>query len=119
MPGALDLFSGLWWRLRRNNVPLPKRQVAWLVLKLMASVSSGFREPPLRDGWNPLWEVDAFQVRAAAQARPYALFRYPKKFPDIRRLEMDLESLLRKNTKRRPPRPIAWDVLADQLSVLL
>lgn len=119
MPGAFDLFSGLWWHLRRKNVPLPKRHVAWLILKLMGSVPPVFREVPPDGGWNPLREIDAFQLPAASQARPHALQRYPRALPDIRRLEMELEALLRKNAKRRVPRPVGWDVLADQLGALL
>jgi CRISPR type I-E-associated protein CasB/Cse2 len=32
-PG-FDLFSALWWPLRRKNQSAPKREVAWLVAKL-------------------------------------------------------------------------------------
>lgn len=35
---ALDLFSGLWWPLRQKNQRAPRREVAWLVAKLHASV---------------------------------------------------------------------------------
>jgi len=33
---GFDLFTGLWWPLRRRNERAPRRQVAWLIAKLYA-----------------------------------------------------------------------------------
>ena len=35
LPG-FDLFSGLWWPLRKSSPKVPRREVAWLVAKLFA-----------------------------------------------------------------------------------
>ena len=42
---AFDLFTGLWWPLRRKNQRAPRREVAWLAAKLFA-----FRPLPPRTG---------------------------------------------------------------------
>jgi CRISPR type I-E-associated protein CasB/Cse2 len=34
---GFDLFSGLWWPLRRKNERAPRRPVAWLIAKLYAA----------------------------------------------------------------------------------
>ena len=34
---GFDLFSGLWWPLRKNSPRAPRREVAWLIAKLYAS----------------------------------------------------------------------------------
>ena len=34
---GFDLFSGLWWPLRKKNPQVPRRKVAWLIAKLYAS----------------------------------------------------------------------------------
>ena len=33
---GFDLFTGLWWSLRRKSLRVPRREVAWLVIKLYA-----------------------------------------------------------------------------------
>lgn len=33
---GFDLFTGLWWPLRKNNQRAPRREVAWLIAKLYA-----------------------------------------------------------------------------------
>lgn len=33
---AFDLFTGLWWPLRKESPRVPRRKVAWLVAKLYA-----------------------------------------------------------------------------------
>lgn len=35
---GFDLFSGLWWPLRRDTPRAPRRSVAWLTAKLHASI---------------------------------------------------------------------------------
>jgi len=50
---AFDLFTGLWWPLRQRTQAAPRREVAWLVLKLYAACTvphvrpSGEKGPPL------------------------------------------------------------------------
>lgn len=34
---GFDLFTGLWWPLRKKNQRAPRREVAWLIAKLYAS----------------------------------------------------------------------------------
>lgn len=33
---GFDLFTGLWWTLRRTSSRVPRREIAWLVAKLYA-----------------------------------------------------------------------------------
>ncbi len=33
---GFDLFTGLWWTLRKNSPRAPRREIAWLVTKLYA-----------------------------------------------------------------------------------
>lgn len=35
---GFDLFTGLWWPLRQQSQRAPRREVAWLVAKLFATV---------------------------------------------------------------------------------
>ena len=35
---GFDLFTGIWWPLRQRSPRAPRREVAWLVAKLYASV---------------------------------------------------------------------------------
>ncbi len=39
-PAAFDIFTGLYWPLRKRDTSLPSRNAAWLALKLMASVGA-------------------------------------------------------------------------------
>ena len=118
-PEAFDLFSGLYWSLRKKKRTVPSRQVAWLMLKLMASVPARLRTSDSDDKWNPLDELKTRQPLPAGNHKKGVLREYPMKLPDTRRLEVQLREILRKNTHSRHPKTINWPLLADQLNDLL
>ena len=35
---SFDVFTGLWWPLRRKSQAAPRREVAWLIAKLYAAI---------------------------------------------------------------------------------
>lgn len=43
---GFDLFTGLWWSLRKESPATPRREPAWLVAKLFST----FRVPHIRPG---------------------------------------------------------------------
>jgi len=46
---SLDLFTGLWWPLRKDN-QAPRREIAWLVVKLYATFSIPHSRPDYGKG---------------------------------------------------------------------
>lgn len=56
---GFDLFSGLWWPLRKKNEKAPRRAVAWLIAKLYA-----FRPIP------PSQSPDETLARQLGRCRP-------------------------------------------------
>jgi len=118
-PEAFDLFSGLYWGLRNKNRPVPSRRVAWLILKLMASVPARLRTPASGEKWSPLDELKRRQPLPRADYRKGVLQEYPIRLPDTHRLEMQLREIFRTNTCREHPKPINWRLLSDQIDNLL
>lgn len=41
---GFDLFSGIWWPLRKKNQYAPRREVAWLIAKLYAQFNFAQKE---------------------------------------------------------------------------
>ena len=116
-PEAFDLFSGLYWNLRSRKRPLPPRQVAWLILKLMASVPASLRTVNPNAEWSPLEDINTRQLPAeiGGKQRKHVLREYPVKFPSPRRLEVRLRNILERNARSRSPRSINWEFLCDQI----
>ena len=118
-PEAFDLFSGLYWNLRNRKQSLPSRQVAWLLLKLMASVPARLRIARSDANWNPLDKLKTRQPLPPRDQKKGVLREYPRSFPDIRLLEVQLREILRKNIHSRNPETVNWRLLADQINYLL
>ena len=117
-PAAFDVLTGLLWPLRNATRGLPSRNVAWLVLKLMASVPASARTlhddatfSPLRD----LPKREGAQERKGGRAR----FRYPVSLPAGNRLESELRGAIASNIKSRSAKPIDWATLCHDLDQLL
>lgn len=118
-PAAFDLLSGLHWSLRNRRVPgLPSRNVAWLMLKLMAAAPSSARV--LRDGarFCPLRELPKRQLDERRNARA-ARSPYPISLPRGQCLEAALRSALDRHLRRRTVAPIDWPALCHRLDQLL
>lgn len=59
---GFDLFTGLWWPLRKNNQAAPRREIAWLIAKLYA-------EFPISQTPCPLGGPTALQVLLGHEER--------------------------------------------------
>jgi len=115
-PAAFDVLSGLLWGL---GVRDPRfRNVAWLVLKLMAAVPPCARVYRPDATFSPLRMLPKRQIPARRKAGS-ARSLYPVSFPRGRRLEADLRSALDKNMRRRTPAAIDWPGLCQGLDQLL
>lgn len=117
-PAAFDLLSGLLWPLRKRVAALPARNVAWLILKLMASVRPGARMLHVGATFRPLRSLPKRQVHERRKGRSCES-PYPVSLPRGHRLEADLRSALDSNERRRPPEPIDWAGLCNSLGQLL
>lgn len=117
-PAAFDVLSGLVWPLRGKVAGFPSRNVAWLVLKLMAAVPSRARVPPADAGFCPLRLLPKRQLCERRGGRS-ARSRYPVSFPRGRRLEAELRGAIDKHLRRRMPEPIDWAGLCHRLDQLL
>jgi len=117
-PAAFDILSGLLWSLRRKVSGLPSRNVAWLVLKLMAAVLAVARASHVDSAFRPLGLLPKRQVaeRFGDGSRTSA---YPVSLPRGHRLEADLRSAIDRNLRRRAPEPIDWAGLCYSLDQLL
>jgi len=118
-PAGFDVLSGLYWGLRNKGLRgLPSRKVAWLVLKLMASVPSFARMSHNEATFCPL---DTFPKRQLDGRGKEKLARsmYPVSFPQGRRLEAGLRNALDKNMRQRNPERIDWTGLCDVLDQLI
>jgi len=116
---AFDVLSGLSWGLRDKKIAgLPSRNVAWLVLKLMAAVPGRARVPCAKAPFCPLRLLPKRQIDACHGDRS-ARFRYPASFPRRHRLEADLRAALDKNMRQRTPERIDWAGLCHGLDQLL
>ena len=117
-PSAFDLLSGLLWSLRARKVAgLPSRNVAWLVLKLMAGVPS--RARVIRDNAHfcPLRQLPKRQPdelrKGHADRSPY-----PVSLARGQRLEAALRQEITFHLRRRVAVPIDWQGLCNRLNQL-
>lgn len=117
-PAAFDILSGLLWSLRGKVAGLPPRNVAWLVLKLMAAVPPRARVLHADAAFCPLLSLPKRQIDERRQERPVAS-PYPVSFPRGHRLEADLRSALDSNVRQRMPKQIDWAGLCHGLDQLL
>ena len=117
-PAAFDVLSGLLWPLRRKDAGLPRRNTAWLVLKLMASVPAYARVPHGDASFCPLRSLPRRQVGERREGR-FAISRYPISFPLGRTLEVELRHAIDENMRTRRPRRIDWADLCLCLDRLL
>jgi hypothetical protein len=117
-PAAFDVLSGLLWSLRPKVKGLPSRNVAWLVLKLMAAVPPAARIPHRNATLCPLRFLPKRQMDERRQDRS-AQSPYPVSFPRGRRLEAELRRQLDGNVRKRVPEGIDWAGLCHGLDQLL
>ena len=117
-PAAFDVLSGLLWGLRGKVDGLPSRNVAWLVLKLMATVPPRARIPYVNAVFCPLRSLPKRQLGERRKDRSLAS-PYPVSFPRGCRLEADLRSALDRNRRQRRPERIDWASLCHGLDQLL
>lgn len=118
-PAAFDILSGLLWALRDKKVKgLPSRNVAWLVLKLMAAVPPRARVAHTDATFCPLRSLPKRKTDKRRKQRGVASY-YPVSFPRGNRLEADLRSALDGNARRRTPERIDWADLCHSLDQLL
>jgi hypothetical protein len=117
-PAAFDILSGLLWPLRRKVARLPSRNVAWLVLKLMASVPDVHRILYPAAVFCPLHSLPKRQVdeRRGDRSR---VSPYPVAFPRGRRLEAYLRKAIDRNVRKRVSEPVDWAGLCHKLDQLL
>lgn len=116
-PAAFDVLSGLLWSLRRRVSGLPSRNVAWLTLKLMATVPPKVRIPRPR-AFSPLRSLPKRQTTEGRTARPRAS-PYPLSLPRGHQLEAHLRREIDRNLRRRAPQRIDWAGLCDSLDQLI
>ncbi|MBN2127949.1 MAG: type I-E CRISPR-associated protein Cse1/CasA [Sedimentisphaerales bacterium] len=118
-PAAFDLLTGLLWGLRDRRISgLPSRNVAWLVLKLMAGVPSHARFLRPNARFCPL---DVLPKRQLDERRGERGVRspYPISLPRGQRLEAALHSAIHQHLRLREPTPIDWQSLCHRLNQLL
>jgi hypothetical protein len=116
-PAAFDILTGLYWSLRRRVAGLPSRNVAWLMLKLMARVPASARASHAAAHYSPLRDLPK---RQPDQRRRDRSFRspYPVSFPRGHQLEDDLRKALDRNMRKRTPEPVDWAGLCHDLDQL-
>ncbi len=118
-PPAFDLFSGLWWPLRRApGVTPPAREVAWLVLKLMATAPPSHRHQAAGAAFLPISKLPKRQPPGRRDGRKEDS-RYPVAFPRGPRLETSLRQIIHENLRDRKPEPVDWAGLCDRLHQLV
>lgn len=114
-PEAFDVFSGLYWGLRDKKITgLPSRNVAWLMLKLMATVPSHVRIIRSTAKLSPLQMLPKRQINEGGMTSSY-----PVSFPRGPRLEAALRRELDSNRRKRHPEPVDWVGLCYGLDQLL
>lgn len=112
---AFDVFSGLYWGLRGKTTWLPSRNVAWLMLKLMAAVPASVRVIHSGAKFNPLQLLPKRQISERSGRK----FSYPVSFPRGHRLEASLRYALDSNMRKRHPESVDWIGLCSGLDQLL
>ena len=119
-PAAFDILTGLLWPMRAVTTGLPSRNVAWLVLKLMASVPARARTPGGRDTFSPLKDLPKRQPSLRNSTKGASHFdEYPISLPTGQRLESQLRASIAKNIEKRPPQAINWVGLCHDLDRLI
>ena len=114
-PAAFDVLSGLYWGLRDKKINgIPSRNVAWLMLKLMAAVPTNVRIVHSNAKFSPLQMLPKRQINERGRTSPY-----PVSFPRGPRLEAALRDALDGNMRRRYPEPVDWIGLCSGLDQLL
>jgi hypothetical protein len=114
-PAAFDVFAGLYWGLRDEKIGgLPSRNVAWLILKLMAAVPAHVRLLHPGAKFSPLDLVPKRQLNERHRTSPY-----PVSFPLGDRLEAALHGALDTNMRKRNAEPVDWIGLCHGLDQLL
>lgn len=117
-PSAFDVFAGLYWGLQDKKVGrLPSREVAWLTLKLMASVPARSRVVHPTARFSPLAAAQVLPKRQPPERGRSS--PYPVSFPRGERLEAALREALERNARKRRPEPIDWAGLCYGLNQLL
>ncbi len=104
---AFDLFAGLWWPLRSKSQWAPRREVAWLIVKLYAFC-------PLPDGDTLAHQLSLCQPRAGPERE-----RLRKRFDRMLMLPVrDMEEPLRWALKQisASRTGLDWVRLTDDLS---
>jgi CRISPR type I-E-associated protein CasB/Cse2 len=107
---GFDLFAGLWWPLRQKNERAPRREVAWLIAKLYASIPI-----PHAAG-----DTLARQIRRCQPNKDPAKERFRQRFDRILDLPLDkLEPELRWVLDQIASRDLNldWVKLTDDLSI--
>lgn len=106
---GFDLFTGLWWPLRKDNPKAPRRGVAWLIVKLYA-----FCPIPQSPG-----ETLAYQLRQCQPNNDPARERFRQRFDGMLILPLDrIEPALRWALDQiaSAGRKLDWVQLTDDLS---
>jgi hypothetical protein len=117
-PAAFDVFAGLYWGLRDKKIGrLPSRNVAWLILKLMAAVPAQARVLHPGARFSPMEDPNALPKRQPKERGRTSL--YPVSFPRGERLEAALRRALDSNVRKRKPEPVDWTGLCNGLDQLL
>lgn len=117
-PAAFDILAGLLWGLRGKLAGVPSRNVAWLVLKLMAGVPHRARPSHANAVLCPLRSLPKRQIEAHRKKRSIPS-PYPVSFPRGHRLEAYLRSALDSNMRKRTPERVDWAGLCYGLDQLL
>lgn len=118
-PAAFDVLSGLLWSLRGRKVAgLPSRNVAWLILKLMAFVPSQARMLYANARFCPLRELPKRQLDERRGDRA-TRSPYPVSFPRGHRLESELRRALNRHLRQRGAEPVDWAGLCSRLDQML
>jgi CRISPR type I-E-associated protein CasB/Cse2 len=112
---AFDLFTGLWWPLRKKNQRAPKREVAWLIAKLYAACPLD----PRAGQENTI----ACQLRRCQPSKEEAKKRFQDKFDRMLMLPLgEMEFALRwaldtVRSKYKDNATVDWVKLTDDLSI--
>jgi len=119
-PAAFDILTGLLWPMRAVTTGLPSRNVAWLVLKLMASVPDRARTLGGGDTFSPLKDLPKRGASLRSSTKGTGHFdEYPISLPTGQRLESELRTSIARNIKKRPPQAINWAGLCHDLDRLI
>lgn len=114
-PAAFDVLAGLYWGLRDKKIGrLPSRNVAWIMLKLMAAVPAQVRVLQPGAKFRPLEVMPKRQINGSGRK-----FHYPMSLPLGGRLEAALRAALDSNLRKRNPEPVDWIGLCHGLNQLL